>query len=196
MADVRADRRGRRRFIHGLVASGATLGLASLSAGLKVSAGAALGGPEPPAPPLRDAPPGAPGLPSEAQLKRAFSLRSAEAVFDTLFPNGRPPHGAPETISLSLPEIAEDGSVVPLTLEFDAPCYGLVLIAAANPVPLVLASEFPQGALPPFRTRIRLAGSTTVTAVVFGARGATLARREVEVARGGCVQQAPAGARP
>lgn len=195
MADDYLVRVGRRRFVRALAAGSVVLGLAPLSGRSKAWAGAwAEAQPAGPLPPVHDAPPVAPGLPSEAQIEQAFSMRSAETVLDTLFPNGQPPNAAPGALALLIPEIAEDGSVVPLTLEFDGPIFGLVLIAAANPVPLILASEFPEGAQSPFRTRIRLAGSTTVTAVVFGAQGPTLAGRAVEVARGGCIQQAPAGA--
>lgn len=190
---ARVPRLGRRRFVAGLAACAAALGCASLWAQSRAWAEQGLAGA---LSSRNELLPSAPRLPSDAQVDQAFSKRSAEAVLDTLFPNGRPPRAAPGAIALSLPEIAEDGSVVPLTLEFDGPCYGLVLIAAGNPVPLVLATEFPEGVLSPFRTRIRLAGSTAVTAVVFGTQGPMLAGRAVEVARGGCVQQAPADAQP
>lgn len=90
-------------------------------------------------------------------------------------------------ITLTAPEIAENGNTVPISV--DAPgATEIAVWADGNPVPAVATFKF--GALNPTRsasTRIRLAKSQNVVAVAKMEDGSfTMAKSAVKVTIGGC----------
>ena len=90
-------------------------------------------------------------------------------------------------ITLTAPEIAENGNTVPV--EVDAPgATAILLLAAGNPVPGVAQANFGSLAGAQYvSTRIRLAGTQDVVAVAQMADGSFVqARQEVKVTIGGC----------
>jgi sulfur-oxidizing protein SoxY len=91
-----------------------------------------------------------------------------------------------EDIRLELPELAEDGAQVPLTLSVArGDVEALFVLAEMNPVPLVAGVEVAADALPYLATRIRLNGNGSVWAVARCRGGWFYARRGAWVARGG-----------
>ena len=90
-------------------------------------------------------------------------------------------------ITLTAPEIAENGNTVPI--EVAAPgAISIAIYAAGNPTPGVATVTFgPMAGAQMAATRIRLAGTQDVVAVAKMADGSFVeARQEVKVTIGGC----------
>ncbi|MTI04901.1 thiosulfate oxidation carrier protein SoxY [Roseibium denhamense] len=90
-------------------------------------------------------------------------------------------------ITLTAPEIAENGNTVPI--EFDAPgAAEVTLFADGNPVPSVATFKFgPLSGSRSASTRIRLAGTQNVVAIAKMEDGSfQLAKANVKVTIGGC----------
>src|SRR5262245_53482893 len=99
----------------------------------------------------------------------------------------------PGKVVLELPQLAENGTVVPLNIRVDGLEAGervssVHVFAEANPLPEVVQFHFgPRAAVPQVGTRIRLADSQKVVAVATladGSRWSTTA--QVIVTVGGC----------
>lgn len=97
-------------------------------------------------------------------------------------------------LKLDLPSVAEDGSAVPLGIQFTgqlAPEDKLVslhVFATANPKPEIISFQFLSAqALPDFNTRIRLNESQTVIAVALSEQGHSwISSQTVRVTISGC----------
>ena len=97
-------------------------------------------------------------------------------------------------ITLELPQIAENGNTVPLTVEIDSPmseqdyCKAVHIFAEGNPLPNVASFRFtPASGQATASTRIRLAKTQNVVAVAEMSNGDVyMARAEVKVTIGGC----------
>ena len=90
-------------------------------------------------------------------------------------------------VSLTTPEIAENGNTVPVSV--DAPgAVAIAIFAAGNPTPDVVTAKFgPLAASQALSTRIRLAGTQDVVAVAQVADGSFVkASNTVKVTIGGC----------
>jgi sulfur-oxidizing protein SoxY len=90
-------------------------------------------------------------------------------------------------ITLTTPEIAENGNTVPITVSAPG-AVSIMLLAAGNPNPDVGTFNFgPLAASQSASTRIRLAGTQDVIAIAKMADGSFVqARNEVKVTIGGC----------
>ncbi|MGI9434840.1 MAG: thiosulfate oxidation carrier protein SoxY [Geminicoccaceae bacterium] len=97
-------------------------------------------------------------------------------------------------ISLDLPEIAENGNTVPLTIEVESPMSAddyvksVHIFAEGNPLPEVATVNFtPRSGEAIASTRIRLAKTQKIHAVAEMSDGSVFtATREVKVTIGGC----------
>ena len=90
-------------------------------------------------------------------------------------------------LTLTAPEIAENGNTVPI--EIDAPgAESILILAAGNPNPDVATFNFgPMAGAHTASTRIRLAGTQDVIAIAKMSDGSFVeARQEVKVTIGGC----------
>lgn len=116
----------------------------------------------------------------------AFAAKTAEGALTELF--GAAAIEPSDRIRITLPDVAEDGAVVPLTVETDLePVRSIVVVSEKNPVPLIARFDFGDGALTDtLATRIKLAESENVIVVVQTAERLYSARRYVEVLIGGC----------
>ncbi len=99
----------------------------------------------------------------------------------------------PGKVVLGLPKLAENGTVVPLTVRVEGLTAGervasIHVFAEANPLPNVVQFHFgPRAAVAEVGTRIRLADSQKVVAVATLADGSLWsAAAEVVVTVGGC----------
>ena len=123
------------------------------------------------------------GAAAAALIPVAASAALEEAV--TAFTGGA--RTRPEGITLTAPEIAENGNTVPI--EVAAPgAEAIIVLAAGNPNPDVGTFTFgPLAASQSASTRIRLSGTQDVIAIARMADG-SFARtsREVKVTIGGC----------
>ncbi|MDE0306343.1 MAG: thiosulfate oxidation carrier complex protein SoxZ [Albidovulum sp.] len=119
--------------------------------------------------------------------------RDAEDAIDNFFPRAEFDHAG---INLDLPQHADVGSSVPLTVRIDSAMteadhpFVVHILAHKNPTPHVLSAWFKQNAgRAEFSTRIRLEISQTVTAVAQMVDGRHLrVDRDVSVSFGACGQ--------
>jgi sulfur-oxidizing protein SoxY len=96
------------------------------------------------------------------------------------------------SVRLDLPELAENGNTVPLSVAVEAPAAGVhveevLVVAPANPNARVIRFRFSPSSVPEASTRIRLAETQTVVAVAKLSDGTFLqAARQIKVTIGGC----------
>ena len=97
-------------------------------------------------------------------------------------------------ITIDLPEIAENGNTVPLTVVVDSPMTAedhvsdILVVAEANPRPAVATFHLtPMSGRAEAATRIRLAATENVTVVARTSKGQFIsAQKLVKVTVGGC----------
>ena len=124
---------------------------------------------------------------ASAAAAAVLPLRGYAAVDEAIaaFTDGAEPGSG--GITLTAPEIAENGNTVPV--EVSAPgAVSIAVFALGNPVPAVATFNFgPLAASQSASTRIRLAGTQEVVAVAKMADGSFVEdRKEVKVTIGGC----------
>ena len=92
-----------------------------------------------------------------------------------------------EKISITAADLAENGAVVPVKVETEfAHANQITLFASKNPVPLVARFSFGERVKPFIATRVKLAESSEIIAIVETEEGLYQARRFIEVTIGGC----------
>ena len=117
--------------------------------------------------------------------EEAFAATEADAAMSTLF--GTNQAAASDQITLKVPEIAENGAVVPVTISTTlADVESISIVVKNNPRPLVASFEIPAGTLPNVSSRIKMGETSDVTAVVKTADGLYSTSRQVKVTIGGC----------
>ena len=97
-------------------------------------------------------------------------------------------------IAIELPEIAENGNTVPLSVVVDSPMTpadyvtDLLVVADGNPRPIIATFRFtPMSGRAEAATRSRLAASQTISVVAKTSAGRILAaQKQVKVTIGGC----------
>jgi len=90
-------------------------------------------------------------------------------------------------ITIKMAKIAQNGSQVPITVSTSIPdATSITLLARDNPIPLIASFSIFPGTLPNFSTRIRLAKSTEVFAVVKTETQLFKTSKKVNVTVGGC----------
>lgn len=89
-------------------------------------------------------------------------------------------------IELLLPDVAEDGAAVQMSLSTTLAARRALLLVRRNRIPLVAEFAFPPGALPFVATRIKLAEDSEVLALVEADGRWYSASRQVKVTLGGC----------
>jgi sulfur-oxidizing protein SoxY len=113
---------------------------------------------------------------------------SAKAVPDAL--KGLLGSDATETsdaIMIKAPDIAENGAVVPITIETSLPgVKSISIIADKNQTPLIASFDLGESAVPFVSTRIKMAETSNVVAVVQTADKVYSNAKEVKVTIGGC----------
>jgi sulfur-oxidizing protein SoxY len=124
--------------------------------------------------------------------------RSAQAIGDELtfgemsIPDALRRLGAiaatPEQIVLTAPDVAEDGTLVPVSIESRLPgTRAIYLVVDVNPDPVAARFNLPVGTDPFVSTRIKMAADGTVYAAVSDAQGRVhVTSREMKVTVGGC----------
>jgi len=119
--------------------------------------------------------------------KQAFEVKNslADAV-KALGGAGAPQQSA--EIAITSPDIAENGAVVPFTVQSKIPgTQNIALMVEKNPNILAANFSIPQGTDPWINTRIKMGQTSNVFAVVKAADGKFYyASKEVKVTLGGC----------
>lgn len=90
-------------------------------------------------------------------------------------------------IQLKAPEIAENGAVVPLTISSAmAGVTAISIVVANNPTPLAATFTIPEGTKAEVATRIKMAKTSDVIALVQTKEGLFSTKQEIKVTIGGC----------
>ena len=108
------------------------------------------------------------------------------------FTGGKSP--AEGKVTLKMPEIAENGNTVPLSISVDSPMTAdnyvkrVVIVSEGNPRPEVATFHFsPKSGVAQASTRMRLAKTQNVVAVAEMSDGSFhMVKRQVKVTIGGC----------
>ena len=117
--------------------------------------------------------------------EKAFSASVASQAMIELF--GTDQTTASAAISLTAPEVAENGAVVPVSVKTTLDNVSSVsILVAKNPRPLAISFDIPPGTLPDVSCRIKMGQTSQVMAVVLTDSGLYSTSREVRVTVGGC----------
>jgi sulfur-oxidizing protein SoxY len=116
---------------------------------------------------------------------KAFASGAASEAMTELF--GTDQTTPSSAITLTAPEIAENGAVVPISVETTLEnVQSVSIVVEKNPRPLAIAFEIPPGTLPDVACRIKMGQTSQVMAVVKTDSGLFSASKEVKVTIGGC----------
>ena len=116
---------------------------------------------------------------------KAFASGDAAEALSALF--GTEQATPSSAITLDAPEIAENGAVVPITIETTLDnVQSISIVVEKNPRPLAIAFDIPPGTLPNVACRIKMGQTSPVMAVVKTDSGLYSTSKEVKVTIGGC----------
>ena len=117
--------------------------------------------------------------------KSAFDAKTMAEVFKAL---GLFMPTESKDVTLTAPDIAENGAVVPMTVQTSLPdVKKLLLLVEKNPSPLIAQFMLNPALEASFQTRAKMGQSCDVFAVAVMADGKTFfAKKEVKVTLGGC----------
>ncbi len=111
----------------------------------------------------------------------------AKGVSDTLKALGITSPADSKDITIKAPDIAENGAVVPVEVTSGiAGTTAIAILAEKNASPLVAGFDFQGGAQGFISTRIKMANTSMVRAVVTAGGKTYTAAKEVKVTIGGC----------
>jgi len=115
----------------------------------------------------------------------AFKAEDQAAALNELLGSANPESS--DAVKVKAPDIAENGAVVPVTVETDVEGVKTIsIIAAGNNTPLIASFDLGENAVPFVSTRIKMAKTADVVAVVQTADGLLSAAKPVKVTIGGC----------
>jgi sulfur-oxidizing protein SoxY len=90
-------------------------------------------------------------------------------------------------LTVEVPEIAENGAVVPIEISSSIPgTTALIVVIDKNPFPLIARFDFKEGAAPFVKLNTKLGESSDVRVLAEAAGKYYVATREVKVTIGGC----------
>ena len=114
----------------------------------------------------------------------AFEGKSVSDAFKALG-TGAPANST--AILLKAPDIAENGAMVPIGIESKIPgTQSIALLVEKNPSPLAAAFEIPDGTEASVTTRLKMAETSNVYALVKANGKYFVAKKEIKVTLGGC----------
>lgn len=117
--------------------------------------------------------------------EKAFKADAKSVALNGLF--GTDSYADDGTVSFKAPEIAENGAVVPLTIDSSVPVAAVAVIVEKNPLPLAFHMELGGAAVAPVSSRIKMRESSNILAVVQDTDGRLHGTvKEVKVTIGGC----------
>ena len=124
--------------------------------------------------------------PALAFNKAAFDGKQMADAFKALGVSGSPTES--KDVTLTAPDIAENGAVVPMTVATTLPnVKEMLLIVEKNPAPLVALFNVSPEVEANFATRAKMGQSSDGYAVAVTTDGKALyAKKEVKVTLGGC----------
>ena len=114
----------------------------------------------------------------------AFKAKSDADAIKALYGKTAEPS---DKVKMDAPEIAENGAVVPISVSSTLPdVTSISILVAENPNALAASYVIPAGTLPSVANRLKMAKTSTVTALVEAGGKLYSASKEVKVTVGGC----------
>lgn len=111
----------------------------------------------------------------------------AKSLQDALKQIGAENFAVSKDVTISGPDIAENGAVVPVSVSSSAPNTEYVAILVENnPTPLAASFNIPQGTLAEVSTRVKMGGTSNVHALVKADGKWLMATKDIKVTLGGC----------
>ncbi len=120
---------------------------------------------------------------AEEWNKAAFEGKSLDEVFKALG-TGTPDKSA--VVVMNAPDIAENGAVVPVGISTTLKAQQMAILVEKNPGTLAAQFFIPAGTEPFMTTRIKMAQTSNVYALVKADGKWTMAVKEIKVTLGGC----------
>ena len=114
----------------------------------------------------------------------AFKAKSDADAIKSLYGKAAEPS---DKVKLDAPEIAENGSVVPISVSTTlADVTSISFLVSENPNALAASYKIPAGTLPGVANRLKMAKTSNVIAIVEAGGKLYSATKEVKVTVGGC----------
>ncbi|MEP7063472.1 MAG: thiosulfate oxidation carrier protein SoxY [Betaproteobacteria bacterium] len=128
----------------------------------------------------------APGIAgAETWNKSAFDAHSMDETMKAL--NGSSPAPSKDVTFVATPDIAENGAVVPISVVSALPkTESIAILIEKNPNMLAAVFDIPQGTDPSITTRVKMAQTSNVYALVKADGKFYVASKEIKVTLGGC----------
>jgi sulfur-oxidizing protein SoxY len=125
-----------------------------------------------------------PGILFAARPDKAFAATEAQNVIAELF--GESPV-ASDRVIMKIPDIAENGAVVPVTISTDLEdVESISVVVVNNPTPLAASFELSPRSVPKISVRIKMGQTSAVQGVVKAGGKLYSVEKEVKVTIGGC----------
>jgi len=120
------------------------------------------------------------------ELPKAFADKKANSALKDLY--GSSTLNKSDKVKLKVPDIAENGGAVPITVSTTIPNpKTMSVFIEGNPRPLAVAWEIQEGTLPEFSTRVKMRKTSKVILVVEDTNGKIYSTtKQVKVTVGGC----------
>jgi len=120
-----------------------------------------------------------------ADAKTAFKATSADTALQELF--GDLPMEPSDAITFKVPDIAENGAVVPVSVATDIEgVQSIAIVVDENPNPLSARFNISPDVAADVSTRVKMGKSSTVRALVKTSDKVYFTTKEVKVTIGGC----------
>lgn len=117
--------------------------------------------------------------------KAAFDAKTLGDALKALGASGAPE--ASGSVTLTAPDIAENGAVVPVGVTSNIPnTESIAILVEKNPNMLAATFDIPAGTEPSLSTRIKMGQSSNVYALVKADGKYYVAGKEIKVTLGGC----------
>lgn len=117
--------------------------------------------------------------------RAAFDTHNMSDAMNAL--GGGEPVASKDISFQQTPEIAENGAVVPIGVSSNIPkTDSIAIVIEKNPNPLAAVFEIPAGTEPTISTRVKMAQTSNIYAVVRADGKYYVAAKEVKVTLGGC----------
>lgn len=116
---------------------------------------------------------------------KLFNEKNSDVAIKSLVNNGDIKES--EQITIKAPDIAENGGVVPVTISTDLEkVNNISILIENNPSPLTSSFNFNNRLTPYVSTRVKMAKTSNVIAIVTTENGSFRASRNIKVTIGGC----------
>lgn len=114
----------------------------------------------------------------------AFTMKSVQDAMRAL---GAQSPAASDAIVIKAPAIAENGAVVPITVESKLPgTESISFLVEKNPQPLAASFQIPAGTEGSVATRVKMGQTSDVYALVKADGKFYIAKQEIKITLGGC----------